>query len=127
VAALLLLAGCARLSLVPLDREMAKPQNSLTSGEGMSITGYVTRDGAYHPYRGRVGLDGDTLVFHGAPSNRGSHSPEHRVAAAEVTTLFNEKLDAGMVVGMSAAVLLGCFVVVAAVGITMAVGMSEIE
>ena len=103
--ALLLLGGCARMSMMPLHKELEKPSGAWRSHHGAPITGFVTTDGFYHRYVGRVKLDGDTLVFRGEPAYNEYGEPEHRVAAAQVTTLFGMRRSVGESTGMSVTVL----------------------
>jgi hypothetical protein len=73
--------------MVPLHTELEHPRHALGSRQGMRITGFITNDGMYHRCDGWVKLQGDTLAFHGAPSQSDGQR-DRRMATAEVTTLF---------------------------------------
>ena len=104
---LIALAGCAKLAILPLDREMSRPKAEINVGRGKPVTGYITRDGEYHRYWGWVKARGDTLVFHGPASRNEFGQPEHRVPASEVTTLLGERPDFGLFLGTGASFVLG--------------------
>jgi len=120
--ALLLLGGCARMSMMPLHKQLEKPSGAWRSHHGAPITGFVTTDGFYHRYVGRVKLDGDTLVFRGEPSQNDYGAAEHHVAAAQVTTLFGMRRSAGETTGMSVAVILALAAVAAGILLVISIG-----
>ena len=107
--------------MMPLHKELENPSGAWRSHQGLSITGFVTTDGVYHRYQGRVKLHGDTLTFRGEPSQNEYGQPEHRVAAAQVTTLFGMRRSAGEATGMSVAVILALALVVG--GILLVIGL----
>jgi len=105
--ALFLFAGCAPMLMVPLQTELEHPRHAWRSDHGMRITGFVANDGMYHRYDGWVKLQGDTLAFHGAPSQNEYGQPEHRMAVAQVTTLFSRMSTTRKVTSATIGILIG--------------------
>ena len=107
--------------MMPLHKQLEKPSGAWRSHDGAPITGFVTTDGFYHRYEGRVKLDVDTLVFRGEPTHNEYGAPEHRVAAAQVTTLFGMRRSVAESAGMSVTVLVALALV--ATGILFLIGL----
>ncbi len=93
--AVLLVSGCSRIAMVPLHDVFANTGHALQGAEGQQITGFITSDGEYHRFRGRVKLEGDSLVFRGRSSENEFREPTHRLGVDDVTTLFSKDFDSG--------------------------------
>ena len=72
----------------------------------MRITGFITNDGTYQRYDGWVKLQGDTLSFHGAPSQSDGQR-DLRMARAQVTTLFARMSTTRKVTSATVGLLIG--------------------
>lgn len=113
--AALLLGGCSTLV-------MMRPQN-LTEGATTTkraasraqITGYVTKDGEYHAFKGWVEVRGETMEFHqGSGLWKKPSAPTATLGRDQVKMLFVTKADAGATGGSLVLVLVGGFLVLAA-------------
>jgi hypothetical protein len=58
------LAACSSTRFVPVDTVMSEKKPELSTPPGLRIAGYVTSDGANHPFDGTVTLENDSFVFH---------------------------------------------------------------
>ena len=61
---LLQVAACSSTRFVPVDTVTSEQKEKISTPPGLRIAGYVTRDGANHPFDGTVLLQGESLVFH---------------------------------------------------------------
>lgn len=106
LAALVVFAGgCTALHRVPVRPEITTETRWLERPGGMSITGYQTRDGAFHRYRGWVSLSGDSLVFRPNRTTEWFHdrTDSLRLARDQVPSLLYRSVDTGK----SSIILLG--------------------
>jgi hypothetical protein len=88
------------MSMMPIQHGRESPGHAWHGRHGVRITGFVTNDGEYHPYEGWVKLQGDTLALHGTLSENEYGERDHRLPAAQVTTLFHRTSTTRKVTGV---------------------------
>jgi hypothetical protein len=57
-------AACTSTRFTPAGDVVSENPKKITQAPGVQVAGYVTRDGANHPFDGTVTLEGDSFVFH---------------------------------------------------------------
>jgi hypothetical protein len=114
---LLQLAACESTRFVPVNTVVNEKKEKLGTPPGLHIAGYVTRDGANHPFDGTVMTEGDSFVFHRNVSSeeaadttaaaRAQRAP-FRLPQAQVTELNAFQRSHGLlVIGACAAMAAG--------------------
>lgn len=127
-----LVTGCSSMSRMPLDEFLPSPTREGPSGRQGKIAGYTTVDGGHHEFEGLlVAFSPDSLRFMPPTPAWGPHptgEDQFSMAREEVKTVLVRKGDAGKTLALTAAVLSGALIGLAALvgaGVSGGVGLGN--
>jgi len=95
-----LCTSCATVVMMPLGGQIENERSNIHS-KGVEIRAYVSHEGAFHAFEGRVLQRGDSLEFWSTSKDlarqRENSAPDLVLPMTQVTTLFSKHTNAPQV------------------------------